>query len=42
MIGRFSQRDGTTWLAELLIEIETDPDEITRMGLIDGLEKTLD
>ena len=41
LIGRLSQREDTTWLAELLIEIETDPDDITRMRLIDGLEKAL-
>jgi hypothetical protein len=27
LIGRLSQREDATWLAELLIEIETDPDE---------------
>jgi len=25
----------------MLIEIETDPDDITRLRLIDGLERTL-
>ena len=41
LIGRASQRDDATALAEMLIEIETDPDDITRMRLIDGLEKAL-
>jgi hypothetical protein len=30
LIGRLSQRDDATALAEMLIEIETDPDDITR------------
>jgi len=37
LIGRLSQRDDDTALAEMLIEIETDPDDITRLRLIDGL-----
>ena len=41
LIGRLSLREDTTWLAEMLIEIETDPDDITRMRLIDGLERAL-
>jgi hypothetical protein len=41
LIGRLSQREDATWLAELLIEIETDPDDITRLRLIDGLERAL-
>ena len=41
LIGRLSQRDDTTWLAELLLEIETDPDDITRLRLIDGLDEAL-
>jgi hypothetical protein len=38
LIGRLSQRDDATWLAELLLDIETDPDDITRLRLIEGLE----
>ena len=41
LIGRLSQRDDATALAEILIEIETDPDDITRLRLIDGLEGAL-
>ena len=37
MIGRLHQRDNARWLAELLIEIESDPDDITRLQLIDAL-----
>jgi hypothetical protein len=29
------------WLADLLTEIESDPDDITRLRLIDGLERVL-
>jgi hypothetical protein len=36
-LDRLSQREDATWLAEVLIEIETDPDDITRLRLIDGL-----
>jgi hypothetical protein len=42
LIGRLSQRDDTTWLAELLIEIETDPEDLTRPRLIDELQQALD
>ena len=31
-----ARRDDATWLAELLMGIETDPDDITRLRLIDG------
>ena len=41
LIGRLSQRDDASALAEMLIEIETDPDGITRLRLIDGLERVL-
>jgi hypothetical protein len=35
------QRDDAEWLAEPLIEIETEPDDITRLRPIDGLEGAL-
>jgi hypothetical protein len=41
LIGQLSQRDDASALAEMLIEIETDPDDITRLRLIDGLELVL-
>jgi hypothetical protein len=41
LIGRLSQRDDATWLAELLSEIESDPQDITRLRLIDALEEEL-
>ena len=42
LIGRPSQRDDDAALAETLIEIETDLDDISRLRLIDGLERALD
>jgi hypothetical protein len=30
LIGRLLQRDATTWLAELLMDIESDANDITR------------
>jgi hypothetical protein len=41
LIGRLYQRDDTTWLAELLMDIESDPDDITRMQIIEALLRTL-
>lgn len=41
LIGRLLARDDTTQLAEALIEVESDPDEITRLRLIDALERAL-
>ena len=41
LIGRLVQRDDAAWLAELLIETDPDPDGITRLRLIDGLERVL-
>jgi hypothetical protein len=29
------------WLAELLMDIETDPDDITRMQIVEALRRTL-
>jgi hypothetical protein len=34
LIGRLHGREDAAWLAELLIEIESDPDDLTRLKLI--------
>jgi hypothetical protein len=36
LIGRLLARDDTTEFAETLIEVESDPDDITRLRLIDA------
>jgi hypothetical protein len=41
LIGRLSRRDDMVWLADLLIEVESDPDGITRMEIADALRRTL-
>jgi hypothetical protein len=41
LIGRLHVRDDAAWLAELLIEIESDPDDLTRLRLIGALEAIL-
>jgi hypothetical protein len=41
LIGRLHQREDMTWLAELLIEIESDPNDITRLELIGALQAVL-
>ena len=41
LIGRLHKRHDTTWLAELLMDIESDPDDITRMQIIEALLRTL-
>jgi hypothetical protein len=41
LIGRLSLRDDATWLAELLIEIESDPDDLMRLELIGALQAAL-
>ncbi len=41
VIGRLHQRDDAAWLADLLIEIEPDPDDITRLQIIEGLRRAL-
>jgi hypothetical protein len=38
---RLYRREDARWLAEVLIDIETDPDDITRMRLADGLRRVL-
>jgi hypothetical protein len=34
LIGRLHAREDAAWLAELLVDIESDPDDITRLELI--------
>jgi hypothetical protein len=41
LIGRLHLRDDAAWLAELLIEIESDPDDLTRLELIRALQEIL-
>jgi hypothetical protein len=41
LIGRLCKREGASWLADLLIEIESDPDDITRIRLVDALQRGL-
>jgi hypothetical protein len=41
VIGRLALRDDAAWLADLLAEIESDPDDITRLRLIHALERAL-
>ncbi len=41
LIGRLYQRDDTTWLAALLMDIESDPDDITRLQIIEALKRAL-
>jgi hypothetical protein len=37
LIGQLNQREDAGWLAELLMDIESDPDDITRLELIRSL-----
>jgi predicted GNAT family N-acyltransferase len=39
LIGRLYARDEARWLAELLIEIEKDPDDLVRLNLIAALRR---
>ncbi len=41
LIGRLHQRDDTAWLAELLMDIESDPDGITRLQVVEALRRAL-
>jgi hypothetical protein len=41
LIGRLHLREDVAWLAELLMDIETDPDDITRMQIVEALRRTL-
>ncbi len=38
LIGRLNQRVDARWLAELLMDVESDPDDITRLELIRALQ----
>jgi hypothetical protein len=41
LIGRLHQHNDAAWLAELLMDIESDPNDITRMQIIEGLRGAL-
>jgi hypothetical protein len=41
LIGRLHQREDAGWLAELLMDIESDPDDLTRLNLIEALRAVL-
>jgi hypothetical protein len=41
VIGGLALRDDASWLADLLVEIESDPDDITRLRLIHALREML-
>jgi hypothetical protein len=42
LIGRLYARDDARWLAELLIEIEEDPNDLVRLRLIEALREGVD
>lgn len=39
LIGRLHTRDDAQWLAELLIDLETEEGEIARLRLVDALRR---
>jgi uncharacterized protein YcaQ len=41
LIGRLYARDDARWIAELLMDLEDEVDEIARLRLIDELRRTL-
>jgi hypothetical protein len=41
LIGRLSLREDTEWLAEFLIDVESDPDDVPRLQLIDVLRAVI-
>ncbi len=41
LIGRLHIREGAAWLAELLIEIESDPEDIIRLQMIGAMRRVL-
>ena len=41
LIGRLNQRADGEWLAEVLMDVESDPDDIVRLRLIDALRSAL-
>jgi hypothetical protein len=42
LIGRLYARDDARWLAELLIEIEEDPNDLVGVRLIEALREGVD
>lgn len=38
LIGRLADRDDTSWLAEILIEIEADPNGVTRLRVVVAIQ----
>ena len=41
LIGRLNQRADGQWLAEVLMDVESDPDDIVRLRLIEALQAVL-
>ena len=41
LIRRLSQYEGAAGLARLLIDIESDPDDFTRLRVVEALRRTL-
>jgi hypothetical protein len=41
LIGRLHLREDATWLAELLMDIESDPDDLTRVQIVEALRRCL-
>ena len=41
LIGRLSQRENGAWLADLPIEIETDPDDLIRLQIAEASRRAL-
>jgi hypothetical protein len=41
LISRLKLRDDAAWLAEMLIDIESDPDDITRLQIVGGLRAVI-
>jgi hypothetical protein len=42
LIGRLYSREDATWLAEVLAETESDPDDLARIQLIEALRRAVD
>jgi hypothetical protein len=42
LIGRLYSREDATWLAEVLTETESDPDDLSRIQLIEALRRAVD
>jgi hypothetical protein len=41
LIRRLHQRDDAAWLAGLLMDIESDPDGITRLQVVEAMRRAL-